>query len=405
MKINPSPKFAIACGVGTLVFVAGSTVARATFPQLLTQVSQGFKPASEPNPTTLVAQHSSDRTDKVPTIQIAILLDSSNSMDGLIDQARTQIWEVVNALTKVRKNGQIPRLEVALYHYGNDSLPSSEGYNRLLNQFTPELDLVSEQLFGIRTNGGQEYAGWVMRSAMAELDWDDDPQNFRGIFIAGNEPFSQGAVPWPQAIAQAVNKDTVVNTIYCGGAESNERQEWAAGALRGKGEHFNLDHNRTVVYIPSPFDPEIEALNQKLNDTYIPYGTEGAAGLSRQAEADMEVGAQAPTRAISKASDFYSNTSWDLVDAVEEEVVALDRLEPEALPAPMQSMSVAEREDYVASMQTQRTEIRQQLQALAEQREEYLRSLPHNQGEATLDQLMIAALRKQLAAKGFEFGE
>ena len=33
-----------------------------------------------------------------PTIQIAILLDSSNSMDGLIDQTRSQLWNVVNAL-------------------------------------------------------------------------------------------------------------------------------------------------------------------------------------------------------------------------------------------------------------------------------------------------------------------
>jgi hypothetical protein len=55
-------------------------------------------------------------------IQIAILLDSSNSMDGLIDQTRTQIWQIVNSLTKVTKDGEIPDLEVALYHYGNERL-------------------------------------------------------------------------------------------------------------------------------------------------------------------------------------------------------------------------------------------------------------------------------------------
>jgi hypothetical protein len=56
-----------------------------------------------------------------PKIQIAILLDSSNSMDGLIDQTKNQIWKVVNVLTDVTKNGETPTLEVALYHYGNDS--------------------------------------------------------------------------------------------------------------------------------------------------------------------------------------------------------------------------------------------------------------------------------------------
>ncbi|MEQ8959157.1 MAG: hypothetical protein RLP02_14760 [Coleofasciculus sp. C2-GNP5-27] len=46
-------------------------------------------------------------------IQLAILLDSSNSMDGLIDQTRTQIWQIVNALTQVTKDGQVPELEIA----------------------------------------------------------------------------------------------------------------------------------------------------------------------------------------------------------------------------------------------------------------------------------------------------
>jgi hypothetical protein len=45
-------------------------------------------------------------------IQISILLDSSNSMAGLIDQARTQLWQIVNSLTKVTKDGKVPQLEV-----------------------------------------------------------------------------------------------------------------------------------------------------------------------------------------------------------------------------------------------------------------------------------------------------
>ncbi len=57
-------------------------------------------------------------------IQIAIALDSSNSMDGLIDRTRTQIWKIVNVLTGVTKNGQVPDLQIALYQYGNKGLVS-----------------------------------------------------------------------------------------------------------------------------------------------------------------------------------------------------------------------------------------------------------------------------------------
>ena len=39
-------------------------------------------------------------------IQLAILLDTSNSMDGLIGQAKSQLWKVVNELARARRNGK-----------------------------------------------------------------------------------------------------------------------------------------------------------------------------------------------------------------------------------------------------------------------------------------------------------
>ena len=38
-------------------------------------------------------------------IKVALLLDTSNSMDGLIDQAKAQLWEIVNEFSyaKCRK--------------------------------------------------------------------------------------------------------------------------------------------------------------------------------------------------------------------------------------------------------------------------------------------------------------
>src|SRR5688572_10213943 len=53
-----------------------------------------------------------------PKIQIAILIDTSGSMDGLIDQARTQLWKIVNEFATVKQNGVTPDVEVALYEYG-----------------------------------------------------------------------------------------------------------------------------------------------------------------------------------------------------------------------------------------------------------------------------------------------
>src|SRR5688572_16962107 len=59
-------------------------------------------------------------------IMLALLLDTSNSMDGLIDQAKSQLWKIVNELSMAKcYDGRKPRIKIALYEYGNDALPSS----------------------------------------------------------------------------------------------------------------------------------------------------------------------------------------------------------------------------------------------------------------------------------------
>jgi hypothetical protein len=39
-------------------------------------------------------------------VQLAILLDTSNSMDGLIDQAKSQLWKIVNEMSRSKKGGR-----------------------------------------------------------------------------------------------------------------------------------------------------------------------------------------------------------------------------------------------------------------------------------------------------------
>src|SRR5438128_308814 len=75
-------------------------------------------------------------TPAKPVIQLALLLDTSNSMDGLIDQARSQLWTVVNHMAKTKKAGQTPTLQVALYEYGNDALDPKSGWVRQVLPFT-----------------------------------------------------------------------------------------------------------------------------------------------------------------------------------------------------------------------------------------------------------------------------
>ena len=42
------------------------------------------------------------KPDEDTKIQVALLLDTSNSMDGLIEQAKSRLWNIVNNLTKLK---------------------------------------------------------------------------------------------------------------------------------------------------------------------------------------------------------------------------------------------------------------------------------------------------------------
>lgn len=346
-----------------------------------------------------------------PKIQIAILLDSSNSMDGLIELTRTQIWSVINAVSKITKNGENPIFEVSLYHYGNNTLPSAEGFNRMLNQLTTDLDQVSENLFSIKTNGGEEYAGEVINSAINQLNWSYNSQDFRVIFIAGNEPFNQGSFDWQKAINSAIQKDVIVNTIYCGESENSESNLWANAANKGKGSYFNLNQDERVISIPTPYDAEIVELNQQLNDTYIPFGNQGLMNYQRQQTQDSNAfsspnSAAGINRAVTKTTGNYRNSSWDLVDGVTDNTVDLNSLDKTTLPENLRSLTVPEINKYVEIMREKRVKIKAKIAELSQKRTEYIaKNTPKDGTKKTLDSLMIDTLYKQLSIKGFQISK
>ena len=90
-------------------------------------------------------------------IQVSILFDTSGSMSGLIDQAKARLWNIVNEISNLTYEGQVPEIQFALYQYGNSGLPQSENYIEQLLGLTDDLDTLSQLLFGLRTNGGDEY--------------------------------------------------------------------------------------------------------------------------------------------------------------------------------------------------------------------------------------------------------
>lgn len=340
-------------------------------------------------------------------VQIALLLDTSNSMDGLINQAKAQLWDIVNEFTYARcHNKSKPRLEIALYQYGNNDLASREGYIQQVLGFSSDLDEISEKLFSLSTNGGEEYCGQVIHTSLKQLDWSKNRDHLKMIFIAGNEPFTQGKLNYKDAALQAKENDVVINTIFCGDYHQGIQTEWKKGALLTGGEYMAIDHNQRIVHIDTPYDEVIIKLNNRLNKTYISYGAAGAAKVAKQSEQDANAMAMeeavAVKRAVSKSSGFYQNSSWDLVDAADEEDFDVGNVERRHLPSNLQNKSDSELKTYISEKKAERKKIQQEIKSLNAKREKYI-SEQREQEQGELEGAMIKAIKNQASKKNYSW--
>lgn len=346
--------------------------------------------------------------ESTSTIQVALLLDTSSSMSGLIEQTKSQLWNILNQLAKVTKDGEEPNLEIALYEYGNPGRATEDMQIHQLTNFTSDVDAISEQLFALRTDGGEEYCGAVIQSSLNKLEWNDRPENLKMIYIAGNEPFNQGPIDFKKVCGLANEKNVVINTIFCGGQGDRDSYHWKTGAQLGKGVFAMINHNEATVYVETPYDDQINQLNTKLNDTYVPFGKEGKQKKYNQsiqdANAQSYSKANFADRSAYKSSKKYKAEKWDLVDAYKKDKKILS--EATALPDSLQSISIQEMEKQIQEIAQRREKIQQEIRDLNGQRQNYIQQQKEKKAtSSSLENSILQSIEKQAKLKGFEIKE
>lgn len=371
---------------------------------ILTTTVVSFALAKEPSsPATA-------KESKKPLVQIAILLDTSGSMEGLIEQTKSQLWKICNEFIKARQKGVAPEVQVALYEYGKSSLSRESGWIRQIQPLSTDLDKISEELFALRTDGGDEYCGWVIKRTVEDLAWSPASDVYKVIFIAGNEPFTQGPVNYADSCKAAITKGIIVNTIHCGGEAEGVNTKWKDGADLADGRCLVIDHNRAVVSIEAPQDKEIAKLGVELNKTCLAFGAAGRLSAERQYRQDANAATLAPAsgavvqRSIAKASANYRNASWDLVDAAKEKDFEITKVKKEQLPAEMQKMTVEERKVHIEKNAKEREQLQTKINQLNAEREKYVaQRMKEVAGTNTLAAVVIAAIREQGQKRNFQF--
>ncbi|MDJ0653963.1 MAG: VWA domain-containing protein [Xanthomonadales bacterium] len=339
-------------------------------------------------------------------VDLVIALDVSGSMNGLIESAKQRLWDIVNDFGQATPQ---PVLRVAVLSYGNPGYGADTGFVRIDRPFTTDLDAVNQTLFSYQTNGGDEYVARAVHASVHQLDWNDSPDALRVIFVAGNEAATQDPI-WSvdQVTRQALDRDIVVNAIYCGGPTDSDATSWQRVAQLTQGMYASIDQNAAALAnIATPVDGEIARLNAELNNTYVAYGLKGRQRKENQLAQDQAVAAMsapaAASRAVTKAGKLYDSRDWDLVDALGSGV-ALQDIPEEELPEPMQAMEDDEREAFVQQQTEKREDLKAQIGKLDRQRQQYIAEQRKRTGtDEGLDKAIQSGLRQVAEAKGFRF--
>jgi hypothetical protein len=364
-------------------------------------------------PASLVAAPPATKSQPV---DVMLCLDTSGSMDGLIDSAKRRLWTVVNDLAKVEPT---PSLRVALYSYGNNTYDAARGWVRREVDLTTDLDEVYKRINALKTAapGSEEYPARVSKYALNELKWADDKDALRILFVCGNEPAGQDKEVSLDSVAQlAKSKGVIVNTIYCGASTHADAAGWSAFATLCGGKYANIDQEkaRAEVAIKTPFDEEIEKLGVKINETYVWYGAKGAAGrenqLAQDGNAKRAAGGVAADRSATKATALYRNAECDLIDRMQtDKTFDLKKIKDEELPDELRKLRPDEREPYLKKKAADREEIQKKIARLASQRalfiEESRAKQPKSPGDRALDEALRGILRDQAKSKGMNVKE
>ncbi|MHC4923821.1 MAG: vWA domain-containing protein [Planctomycetota bacterium] len=346
--------------------------------------------------------------DPVP-VDLVIALDISGSMNGLVDAARTKLWEIVNDLGMANPT---PRLRVAVVTFGSGSHEAAAGWTKVQTDLTEDLDLVSERLFALKTGGSKEYVGRALRVSLDSLTWSPEKGSLQLIVVAGNESADQDReVPVAEEAKRCISRGIMINTIFCGNPADGVAPTWKDVAKLADGHFASIDHDNGTVVVETPFDARLTELGTAMNGTYCAFGKKGQWYASNQVIQDDNANGSnsqtAASRAVMKGSSNYRNSHWDLVDAAQQEDFDLSKVEEKDLPEALRKMTLEERKAHLDKLRTERKRISTEIARLNEKRVAYIDAEMKKAAKdpsKSFDFAVRKAGREQAGARGFTFG-
>lgn len=353
-----------------------------------------------------------------PRLEMVFALDTTGSMGGLIQGARTRIWSIVNDVMASKNR---PEVRIGLVAYRDNG----DEYVTKVIPLTSDLDSVYTALMEFTAAGGgdgPENVRRALKETVASAGWSKKvPKTAQIIFLVGDAPPHEDYTDEPDVVAtaaKAVDQGILINTIQCG-SMNGTREVWQNVAQHGGGTYFAVKQDGGVTVVETPFDKRLGELGARMGTTYLAFGGGIGGGgfrssmVEKQAALERQVSLAAlPTigadRAVNKALNSDAYNEYDFFQALENGKVVLSTVNKNDLPDTLQKLKPEELKIEVDKRLAERKALRAHILDLSKKRNAFLAEERKKQAgkthdtDSSFDAAVAAALKQQVAKKGIK---
>jgi Mg-chelatase subunit ChlD len=363
-------------------------------------------------PICSVAQEKSPATETVKKpakqrIEVCFVLDTTGSMGGLIAGAKQKIWSMANDIISAKPTPEVRFALIAYRDRGDD-------YVTKITPLTDDLDAVYAELNKFQAGGGgdgPESVGRALDESVRKIEWTKDSSVLKIIYLVGDAPphFYKDEPDWKKVCTEAVKSDLIINAVQCGG-DAETTRVWKEIADRSEGSFFAIPQDGGVVAIAAPQDKELGELNTKVGKTLIGWGDTRTRGDVAAKQIAAEASAPASNAARLSFNSISGKTvqgTGELLDAIAEKKVTLDKVKKEELSEELRKLSPDELKAHVEKMQKERAELQKRINELSKERNAYIdaeRKKLAKEGKGDgFDEKVSESLRAQAKKKGIRY--
>ncbi len=362
-----------------------------------------------PLPAEQLAEASEEKSAPQPRIEVCFVLDTTGSMGGLIEGAKTKIWAIANEFISAKPTPDLRFGLVAYRDRGDEYVVKSTA-------LTDDIDAIYAELTKFEAKGGgdePESVNEALRTAIREMKWSGDGDVLKIIFLVGDAPphmdYEQ-EVKYPELCEEAVKKGLIINTVQCGSIEDTT-PIWKEIARLSEGEFTKLEQSGNMTVIATPMDERLAELNKELGETIIAYGDPEmrSSVLAKQAAAvAAPVSVSSDRLKFNEAKGKVVQGPGELIDALKAGEAKLDQVGAEELPEDLRRLDKSELAAEVERRRARREELQQQIASLSRERDNYIarqKSIAAKEGENAdaFDEEIARIVRAQAARKGISY--